>query len=98
VERATADRNSGASVSVLGWGVVPDDVSYRVSMRVVGEERVSVPAGTFDCWLLVISARGRVLDYWVRKSDGVAVRSHDVVPRPGRDGTSGMREMVLVRE
>jgi hypothetical protein len=85
------------SVSMLGWAVVPGDVSSRVTLRVIGEERVTVPAGTFDCWRMVVSARGRVLDYWVRKEDGVAVRAHDASPPTTREGRRP-RDIVLVQE
>jgi len=85
-------------VTIAGWAVVPNDVVYPVALRVVGAERVTTPAGTFDCWRLLVTARGRVLDYWVRKGDGVGVRSRDAAPRAGRDGTRGVREVVLTGE
>lgn len=62
------------SVTLLGWAVIPKDVLRPVELRVTGEERVRVPAGTFDCWRMTISHSGGVIDYWVRKSDGIAVR------------------------
>ncbi len=94
---AVPSRGWEGSVSIVGWAVVSRDVSYRASLRVVGEERVTVPAGTFDCWRLVVRARGRALDYWVRKSDGVGVRSLDATPRQGPGGR-GARQIVLVSD
>jgi polyisoprenoid-binding protein YceI len=62
--------------------VIPKDVLRPVQLRVTGEERVRVPAGTFDCWRMTISHSGGVIDYWVRKSDGIAVRLVERTRRP----------------
>jgi len=62
------------SVTLLGWAVIPKDVLHPVELRVTGEERVRVPIGTFDCWRMTIGYSGGTIEYWVRKSDGVAVR------------------------
>ena len=43
-----------ATLSLLGWAVVPRDVRYPVQLRVTGQERVRVPAGEFDCWRLEV--------------------------------------------
>ena len=74
------------SVTLLGWAVIPKDVLRPVQLRVTGEERVRVPAGTFDCWRMTISHSGGVIDYWVRKSDGIAVRLVERNPPPGGGG------------
>jgi hypothetical protein len=81
------------SVTVLGWAVIPKDVLHPVELRVIGEERVRVPAGTFDCWRMTVNYFGGVFDYWVRKSDGVAVRT---VEQKGSSG--GERTVTLVGE
>ncbi|HJQ21400.1 MAG TPA: hypothetical protein VJ867_13715 [Gemmatimonadaceae bacterium] len=81
------------SVSVLGWAVRDDDVFMPVELRVVGSERVTVPAGTFDCWRILIRARGRDILYWSRKTDGVGVRLVDETRR----GENVIREVKLVR-
>jgi hypothetical protein len=83
------------SVTVLGWAVIPKDVLHPVELRVTGEERVRVPAGTFDCWRMTIRHSGGVIDYWVRKSDGIAVRLVEQTPAGGQRimalaGESGM--------
>lgn len=80
------------SVTVLGWAVIPKDVLHPVEFRVTGEERVRVPAGTFDCWRMTIRHSGGVIDYWVRKSDGIAVRLVDNTP------VGGARVTTLVSE
>ena len=79
-------------VAVLGWAVVPNDVFLPVELRVTGEERAEVPAGRFDCWRLTVSYSGGAFDYWVRKSDGIAVRTVE----NQRDGLR--RVVTLVRE
>jgi hypothetical protein len=79
------------SLSLLGWAVVDGDVFSRLGLRVTGAERVTVPAGTFDCWRLAVTAGGRTVTHWVRKSDGLGVKVHE--PRAG----GGAREVVLTR-
>jgi len=81
------------SVSLLGWAVRPEDVFVPAELRVEGEETVVVPAGRFDCWRLSIGFAGRKIDYWVRKTDGVAVRLRD----DSQIAKRGSREIVLVR-
>ena len=52
-------------------------------IAVIGEDRVRVPAGTFDCWVVAVhadSARGM---YWVAKTDPIVVRSALDVPTLG---------------
>jgi hypothetical protein len=65
------------SAALLGWAVVPPDVYLRMDLRVEGEERLTVPAGTFDCWRLSIRFDGQQISYWMRKSDGLGVRLLD---------------------
>jgi hypothetical protein len=74
-------RSWSGSVSLVRWGVADDDVVSRVALRVIGEERVTVPAGTFDCWRLTVTTDGRTLSHWVRKSDGLGVK----VSEPGHE-------------
>jgi hypothetical protein len=80
------------SVSVVGWAVIPEDVFYPVTLRVIGEEKLSTHAGAVDCWKLRLVAPPQQRTEWVRKSDGVAVRSLDEsVPGP-----NGRREFILL--
>jgi hypothetical protein len=86
-------QNWRGRLSVIGWAVRDNDVFYPLEFRVVGREKVSVPAGTFDSWHLVISARARRYDLWIRVSDGLAVRArNETLLR-----TLGVGELVLVR-
>jgi hypothetical protein len=63
------------SLSVVGWAVRPNDVAYPIELRVAGDERVTVPGGTFDCTRLTITVNGSRQSYWVRKEDGIGVRT-----------------------
>ena len=80
-------------VSLLGWAVRSNDVFAAVTLAVDGEERVTVPAGSFDCWRIALGVFGQHKTYWVRKSDGLGVRTRDET----RD-TRGVQGFVLVRE
>ena len=80
------------SVSIVGWAVISSDVFYPVTLRVVGEETLKTAAGSFDCWKLHVSAGSEQRIQWVRKSDGIALRSIDGAP----PGPKGRREFVLV--
>jgi hypothetical protein len=80
------------SAALLGWGVVVRDVFVPIELSVEGEERLTVPAGTFDCWRLSIRFGGEEVSYWTRKSDGLGVRFRDE-----RDPAKGIRETVLRR-
>src|SRR6185436_4846570 len=75
----TAFEDSAATVSVtLGSNTV-----VPTRMAVIGEDRVRVPAGTFDCWVVSVRADpGRGL-FWVTKSDPIVVRSAIDVPSLG---------------
>jgi hypothetical protein len=80
------------SVSVVGWAVVANDVFYPVTLRVVGEEKLPTPDGIVDCWTLRVSAGPEQRTEWVRKSDGVALRSRDESPPTAK----GRREFILL--
>lgn len=80
-------------LSLVGWGVRNNDVYYRIELRVVGKDRVSVPAGTFNCWHFIITSGTHQLDYWARTSDGLGVRTRNEATR----STLGVSEIVLVR-
>lgn len=80
------------SASMLGWTIRDDDVSAPIQFRVERLEVVEVPAGRFDCWRMSVSLSGHVLAFWVRKSDGVAVRSLE------RDASGATQDIVLAKE
>ncbi|MGI8498513.1 MAG: anti-sigma factor family protein [Gemmatimonadaceae bacterium] len=65
------------SASIVGWGAAPSDLIYPLELRQISEERIEVPAGTFDCWKIAISDGHRVQDVWIRKTDRLAVMSRD---------------------
>ncbi len=81
------------SASLLGWAVIDSDVFTPIELRVEGEERIAVPAGTFDCWRISVRFAGERMAYWVRRSDGLGVRLLDDLNVPAR----GTREVVLTR-
>ena len=65
------------TVSLTGASVSPTRI------YVVGEDRVSVPAGTFDCWVVAAQSEGSKGLYWVTKRDPIVVRSTLDVPALG---------------
>jgi hypothetical protein len=67
-------------------------VFYPVTLRVVGEEKLSTPAGLVDCWKLRVEAGPEQRTEWVRKSDGVAIRSRD----ESAPTAKGRREFILI--
>jgi hypothetical protein len=71
------DSTSTLSVSLGGNAVIPTRLS------VIGEDRVRVPAGTYDCWVVAVHADpGRGL-YWVTKQNPIVVRSAIDIPAMG---------------
>ena len=59
------------------------NASLPTRFAVIGEDRVRVPAGTFDCWVVSVRAdAGRSL-YWVTKRDPIVVRAALDVPSLG---------------
>jgi hypothetical protein len=58
-------------------------LTVRAEVAVVGEERVTVAAGTFDCWLVALTTDNGGPTYWVAKNDGTVVRSSRIVPESG---------------
>jgi hypothetical protein len=80
-------------VSLLGWAVRSNDVFAPVTLAVEGEERITVPAGTFDSWRIALGVFGRRKTYWVRKSDGLGLRTRDET-----GDSRGVQDFVLIRE
>ena len=56
---------------------MPSDVFYPVALRVIGEERLDTPFGSVDCWKVAVDAGQEHRIEWVRKSDGLGLRSYD---------------------
>ena len=73
------DSASTLSVTLNSAIAIPTRIS------VIGEDRVRVPAGQYDCWVVSVragdSARGL---YWVTKTDPIIVRS--TIDIPGMNG------------
>jgi hypothetical protein len=71
------DSTTVLSLTLSNTSVVPTRLS------VMGEDRVRVPAGTFDCWVVAVHADQSRGLYWVSKSDAQVVRSALDVPSLG---------------
>jgi hypothetical protein len=77
LQNAWEDSTSTLSISLANSAVIPTRLS------VIGEDRVRVPAGTYDCWVVAVHADvGRGL-YWVSKQNPIVVRSAIDVPSMG---------------
>ncbi len=64
-----------------------------VALSVEGEERVNVPAGSFDCWIVSAAAQRGEAQLWVSKTGHTVVRSLQRLPQLG----DAMLERVLLR-
>jgi hypothetical protein len=71
------DSTTALSITLGNTTVVP------VRLAVIGEDRVRVPAGTFDCWVVAVHADASRGLYWVTKQDPEVVRSALDVPSLG---------------
>ncbi len=75
LQPAFEDSTTTLSITLSGNAVLP------ARLAVIGEDRVRVPAGTFDCWVVSVhagdTARGL---YWVTKNDPILVRTALDVP------------------
>lgn len=80
-------------LSLLGWAVRSNDVFAPVTLAVEGEEHITVPAGSFDCWRIGLGVFGQRKTYWVRKSDGLGVRTRDET-----SDARGIQDLVLTRD
>jgi hypothetical protein len=49
-----------------------------MSLRVIGREKVTVPAGTFDCWKVSLGEPGLESFMWVSTIDHLVVRSQSI--------------------
>lgn len=54
-----------------------------LSLKVEGDERLSVPAGAFDCWRLAVSGHGINEHYWVAKQSGDVIRTREPIGDQG---------------
>lgn len=68
LQAAPLDSSWEANVRVLGTDTTgKKPVNLRVAMKVTGEERVTVPAGTFDTWRVTLGNRLPQFTFWVSK-------------------------------
>ena len=77
LQTAWEDSIPTLSVTIGSSAILPTRVA------VIGEDRVRVPAGTFDCWVVSIHADQTKGLYWVTKTDPIVVRSTLDVPTMG---------------
>jgi hypothetical protein len=77
LETAWEDSTTTLSVSLGGSTVLPTRIA------VIGDDRIRVPAGEFDCWVVAVHADPARGLYWVTKHDPVVVRSALDVPALG---------------
>lgn len=75
----TGWEDSAAVVSVSANG----NALFPARLSLIGEDRVRVPAGTFDCWVVAVRADPARGLYWVTKQDPIVVRSTLDVPSLG---------------
>jgi hypothetical protein len=54
-----------------------------VTLSIEGEERVSVPAGDFDCWIVSLETERASARLWVTKQGQLVVRSEQILPELG---------------
>jgi hypothetical protein len=56
----------------------------QVTMEVTGEEKIQVPAGEFDCWVVHVTGAGGIDErWWVSKAGHHVVRTREPVGRQG---------------
>ncbi|HKO15026.1 MAG TPA: hypothetical protein VJU87_02250 [Gemmatimonadaceae bacterium] len=73
--------HDSASVMVVDPG---GSTIAPATLVVEGEELVTAPAGSFDCWIVSLATERGTERLWVRKTDGVVVRSEQRLPQlPG---------------
>lgn len=54
--------------------------STLLTVRVIGDERIEVPAGSFDCWLAEGTAEDLTLKLWVSKDGRAVPRVYEITP------------------
>ena len=77
LQQAWEDSTTTLSLSLSGLAVYPTRVA------VIGEDRVHVGAGDFDCWVVSVHTDVSRGLFWVTKSDPIVVRSTLDVPTLG---------------
>ena len=73
---AAAWRDSAEMLVVDGGGAALTPVGLAIE----GEERITVPAGDFDCWIVSLEAERASARLWVTKLGQVVARSEQILP------------------
>jgi len=73
---AAAWRDSAEMILVDGGGAALTPVSLSIE----GEERITVPAGDFDCWIVSLETERASARLWVTKVGQVVARSEQILP------------------
>jgi hypothetical protein len=71
------DSISIVSTDVAGMTRINAEVS------VIGEEKVTTGAGSFDCWVVTVSADRGSATYWVSRTDHIIAKITQIVPESG---------------
>ncbi len=88
-------RSWQGSASLVTWSPSPARLISPVSLRVVGEETVTVPAGTYECWKIEYKERNwDDVRLWVSKEKQWMVKMRFRFHAPSPDF---VREAVLTR-
>lgn len=82
-------RDSTLSLSVT----LGSDLLLPTELSVIGEQAVTVPAGTFDCWVIDARAGRASTRYWISKQDPTVVLS--IVPLPNDTRARLVTELTL---
>jgi hypothetical protein len=85
---ATAWRDSATMLVMDAGGAAMTPVTLSVE----GEERITVPAGEFDCWIVAIEAERASGRLWVTKQGQLVARSEQILPE--LDGATLTRVLV----
>lgn len=75
----TSWRDSAATIVVDAGGATITPMSIGVE----GEERATVPAGEFECWIVGVETERASARLWVTKQGQVVVRSEQILPELG---------------
>lgn len=86
LQALAVDRQWSGSFHVLGFQTASPSL---VNVRVIGDARIAVPAGTFETWVVEISDSSDSLLWWIAKDTGWLVQAEEA-----RDG-DWSRQLVL---
>jgi hypothetical protein len=77
IDFAWRDSVTLAVTDLSGMVAVPGELAVR------GTEQVQTTAGTFDCWMVMLTTPVGSAEYWVSKVDRIVVKSAQTVPESG---------------